>query len=148
MDVTLIMKRIHKLQNEIEILENKQKEIKSQLEDNNNELKVLKTTLMENMIESDELEYEDLVAKKFQREIIGYSDENEILRLLKEKYEGKFIKTKITESLDKVPLKKAIKYSADLSEDIEPFITKTSNPYVVVTTKDKYEKMMNCINNE
>ena len=61
---------------------------------------------------------------------------------MKEKYDGKYIKTKITESLDKTNLKKAIKTDAALAKALEDMTVTNVTEYVVVQDIINNEKML------
>ena len=56
---------------------------------------------------------------------------------LGEKYNGQYIKTKVTENLDKNALKKAIKTDMALAEALESMTVKSITEYVVVTDVEK-----------
>lgn len=84
----------------------------------------------------------NIIATLFKRENDGYKSDAEVLKYLKEHYSGKFIKSKITESLDKVNLKKAVKDDENLAKGLEGFIEKTISEYVVVTDKENHKLML------
>ena len=85
---------------------------------------------------------DNMLAVRMARTATGYKDEKGLIDFLKKNYEGKFIKSKVTESLDKVPLKKELKTNAQLSKDVEPFIENSTVPYIVVTDQENYKKML------
>ena len=85
---------------------------------------------------------DNMLAVRMARTATGYKDEKGLIDFLKKNYDGKFIKSKITESLDKVPLKKELKTNAQLSKDVEPFIENSTVPYIVVTDQENYKKML------
>ena len=85
---------------------------------------------------------DNMLAVRMAIKATGYKDEKGLIEFLKNNYEGKFIKSKVTESLDKVPLKKELKTNAQLSKDVEPFIENSTVPYIVVTDQENYKKML------
>ncbi|MCK9470178.1 MAG: hypothetical protein M0Q88_00300 [Bacilli bacterium] len=89
-----------------------------------------------------------LVAQKFSRESVGYSDEAAVIAYLKEKYQANYIKTKITESLDKNALKKALKKDENLAKHLEDMTVKNTTEYVVVTDFENHQKMLEHINDK
>lgn len=91
-------------------------------------------------------EEKDLVAQKFSRENIGYTSENDVLTYLKNNYNAQYIKTKITESLDKNALKKAIKTDTQLSTALEAMTVKSTSEFIVVTDSKNYQLMLEHIN--
>lgn len=88
----------------------------------------------------------DLVAEKFTKEAISYTSDSDVLQYLKENYNGQYIKTKISEALDKNALKKAIKADVTLASALEAMTVKTKTEYVVVTTSEKHALMLEHIN--
>lgn len=89
-----------------------------------------------------EVEVGDIKAGYFMRENIGYTSDSDVLNYLKNNGYTQYIKTKTTESLDKTPLKKAIKNDATLAQALESMTVKTVTEYAVVTTKDNYQAML------
>ena len=83
-----------------------------------------------------------LVVSVVSKSNVGYKNENEVIKYLKENYNGNYIKVKTTESLDKTALKKAIKSDSVLKESLDPMIEETKTTYAVVTDFDNYEKML------
>lgn len=108
----------------------------------------LSSTLLREMQSSEtkELKIDELVATMFKRENIGYKSDEDVLKYLKENYGGKYIKTKITESLDKNNLKKAIKTDAALAKALEDMTVTNVTEYVVVTNQTNTQKMLEHIN--
>jgi len=88
------------------------------------------------------IEKDDKVAIRMHRPNVGYTDESAVIKWLKENFNGKLVKTKITESLEKNPLKKELKTNQKLIEGLKPFIVNSVTDYVVVTNKDNYQKML------
>lgn len=104
----------------------------------------LSSTLLREMQSSEtkELKIDELVATVFKRENIGYKSDEDVLKYLKENYDDKYIKTKITESLDKTNLKKAIKTDAVLAKALEDMTVTNVTEYVVVQDIINNEKML------
>lgn len=92
------------------------------------------------------LDDEKIVAEKFTRENIGYTSEADILNYLKNSYGGQYIKTKVTESLDKNALKKAIKTDSTLAGALASMTIKSTTEYIVVTDVESHQKMLEHIN--
>lgn len=108
-----------------------------------NEIKTLKGELFSLL--SDEEPYkinDDLVAVKCHRTGTGYGDEKGLIKWLKENLEGKYLRVKTTEELDKNAFKKGLKEEDSLYSKVEQYITPTTTEYVVVTDSTNYEKML------
>ena len=84
---------------------------------------------------------DNMLAVRMARKATGYKDEKGLIEFLKNNYEGKFIKSKVTESLDKVPLKKELKTNAQLSKDVEPFIENSRNIMYCVRNANEIRKI-------
>ena len=84
----------------------------------------------------------DLVAVKCHRTGTGYGDEKGLIKWLKENLEGKYLRVKTTEELDKNAFKKGLKEEDSLYSKVEQYITPTTTEYVVVTDSTNYEKML------
>ena len=89
---------------------------------------------------------ENLVAAVFKKENIGYTSDSAVLEYLKANNRSDLIKVKVTESLDKVALKKALKTDVALSESLDAMTVRSVIEYVVVTSEANYEKMLEHIN--
>lgn len=132
------------LEKEITSLEENLKNKKEELKKFDANIDSLKADLLAEMnsIFYDNLECGDVIAKKFTRENITYSSDAEVLTYLKEHEHPELIRVKVTESLDKNALKKALKTDEQLSKDLEGLTKKETTEYLVVTTKEKYIKML------
>lgn len=140
---------------EIYNLKAEKAKIEEEMEKSKERLKVL-TELIDERSDSllydmlnenvDYTENDNIVAKRMARKSIKYSNEQDILADLKENYEGKFIRTKTTETLDKMGFKKAIKNDKEFSEKMSKYICTTDEPFVVVTSKENYNLMMEHLN--
>ena len=118
--------------------------LKLKISDLDENIDSLSSTLLREMQSSEtkELKIDELVATVFKRENIGYKSDEDVLKYLKENYDGKYIKTKITESLDKTNLKKAIKTDAALAKALEDMTVTNVTEYVVVQDIINNEKML------
>ena len=85
---------------------------------------------------------DNMLAVRMCRTATGYKDEKGLISFLRQNYNGKFVKSKVTESLDKVPLKKELKINEKLAEDLKPYIENSTVPYIVVTDQENYKKML------
>lgn len=83
-----------------------------------------------------------LYANVFKKENIGYTSDADVLKYLKENNYNEYVKTKITESLDKRPLSKALKTDEKLAAALEAMTVKTTTEYVVVTNAENHQKML------
>ena len=139
-----LMRTIYNLKREKENAEKVIAGLKLKISDLDENIDSLSSTLLKEMQSSEieELKFEELVATVFKRENIGYKSDEDVLKYLKENYDGKYIKTKITESLDKTNLKKAIKTDAALAKALEDMTVTNVTEYVVVQDIINNEKML------
>ena len=145
-EIESLIDEIHKLQNEkdevdaqIDALSDNSKVLAAKVD-------ILKEGLLKHM-QSDEVdEYfnatSDLYATVMSKKNIGYTDESEVIKTLKDCGYTVYVKTKTTESIDKTTLKKALKADAKLSELLKPMTIESTTTYVVVTTSDNHKKML------
>lgn len=141
---------------EIFDLKNQKSEISKQIEDfkkqsteidkNITELEASLLALMKQCEDTREFEIDDIVSTRFERENIGYTSDADVLKYLKEKYNGQYITTKVTEALDKNALKKAIKTDMSLAEALHSMTVKSITEYVVVTDVENHKLMLEHIN--
>ena len=139
-----MIRTIYNLKREKENAERVITGLKLKISDLDENIDSLSSTLLKEMQSSEikELKIEELVATVFKRENIEYKSDEDVLKYLKEKNEGKYIKTKITESLDKTNLKKAIKTDAALAKALEDMTVTNVTEYVVVQDIINNEKML------
>ena len=139
-----LIRTIYNLKREKENAEKVIAGLKLKISDLDENIDSLSNTLLKEMqgSEIEELNFEELVATVFKRENIGYKSDEDVLKYLKENYDGKYIKTKITESLDKTNLKKAIKTDTVLAKALEDMTTTSVTEYVVVQDIINHEKML------
>ncbi len=85
----------------------------------------------------------DLVATYFSKKEFTWLDDKALLEKLKATPELlKYISTKTTQSVNKNELKKAMKNNSSLQESLSQYVGDRASTYVVVTTKEKTEKML------
>ena len=139
-----LMRVIYNLKREKENAERVIADLKLKISDLDENIDSLSGTLLREMQSSEtkELKIDELVATVFKRENIGYKSDEDVLKYLKENYGDKYIKTKITESLDKTNLKKAIKTDAVLAKALEDMTVTNVTEYVVVQDIINNEKML------
>lgn len=137
-----LIKLIYNLQQEKEAQEaiiNNAKEIVTGLD---NTLTEYKTELLALITSDEPINNDGKVAVRMHRTSTGYKDEKAILDWLKQHLNGTYIKTKVTESLDKVAFKKGLKTNVELAEGVKDYIGASVTDYVVVTSEDNYKKML------
>lgn len=139
---------IYMLKVEKEKLEEESKTIKDKINEITDKISNLSNKLLEELNTNNLSEFrkDNLVASKQSQESITYIDENKIVNTLKTNFEGNYIKVSIKENLDKNALKKAMKSDNSLNEALSDLIKKTRTEYVVVTTEENHEKMLEHIN--
>ena len=113
-----------------------------------NEIKTLKGELFNLLSGEEPYKTKDLVAVKCHRTGTGYGDEKGLIKWLKENLEGKYLRVKTIEELDKNAFKKGLKEENSLYSKVEQYITPTTTEYVVVTDSTNYEKMLQHVKEE
>lgn len=139
-----LIKDIYKAKETKEAIESKINDLKAELEQVEAYIEDCSNDLLNRMKsqETKEISVDNLVAETFTRENIGYTSDKDVLEYLKNNGYSQYVKTKVTESLDKTPLKKAIKADEKLAQALDSMTVKTISEYVVVTTKENHEKML------
>lgn len=139
-----LIKDIYKLKTDRQDLENKITYYKAQIEALDTEIDAKQKDLLNAMKDAKELEVSvgDIIATYFSKENVGYTSEKDVLNYLKENNYTTLISSKITESLNKNALKKALKENADLSKALEEMTVTTLTEWVVVTDKENHDKML------
>ena len=143
-----LIQEIYNLKTRKELIETQITKLKKTLADIDEQIDEEEKVLLQRLTEEnlEEIEYDNLVGFKQSRKNIGYTSEVDVLNILKSAYDGKYVKTKITESIDKNALKKALKDDAELKVNLEPFMLDGVTEYIVVTTKENRERMLEHIN--
>ena len=141
-----LIKTIYEKQNRVKQIELEMEKLKSEVNTLNTEIEPLKEELLSTIEDDNQINVDNLVAQRLHRKNVGYTSDNDVLKWLKDNYEGKYVKTTIKEALDKNPLKKALKEDEILKVGLSQFILEGVTDYVVVTDKENYEKMMEHIN--
>ena len=151
MDLNEKIKKVYELKTKQEEIQAKQEELKQQLNDLAQEQEMLSSEILAEMKTNNvsEQDTDNLVAQYFSKNEFSYGDEKLLLSKLKELSLDKFIKTvtKTTTSIDKNNLKKELKVDADLKETLKDYVGDRLVEYVVVTTKENHEKMLEHIDN-
>lgn len=144
-----LIKEIAELKEEKSELEKQIAELQEKMKDLDESISVKSDLLLKRMKEShvNEMSFNGLFATIFSKENIGYTSEAAVMNYLKEHGYERFIRTKVTESLDKLPLKKELKVNNTLAEALNNFTVKNSSEYVVVTTAENHHKMLEHIEN-
>ena len=141
-----LIKDIYALAIAIDSKTKEMEEIKSVVDYMTNEMEEMKSQLLKLMKEDSEVELhdDDLVAHCFQKSEFSYGDEKALLNKLQEMQLNAYIKvtTKTTTSIDKNALKKELKTNAKLKEDLKDFVGDKLTEYVVVTTEEKHQRML------
>ena len=143
------IKRIHELQDSIKEKENAIAELKAGVAILDNELDTLNDELLHEMISNGnkEIKVDDLVASYFCKNEFSYGDEKALLQYLKDHSMSSYITTKITESINKTALKKDLKTNQELKESLNNFVGDRQVEYVVVTTEENHQRMLEHIEN-
>lgn len=140
------IKKVYDLKMKQEEIQAKQEELKQQLSELTQEQEKLSNEILVEMKTNNvsEQDTDNLVAQYFSKNEFSYGDEKLLLSKLKELSLDKFIKTvtKTTTSIDKNNLKKELKADADLKEILKDYVGDRLVEYVVVTTKEKHERML------
>ena len=140
------IKKVYELKTKQEEIQAKQEELKQQLNDLTQEQEKLSDEILVEMKTNNVVEQDtdNLVAQYFSKNEFSYGDEKVLLSKLKELSLDKFIKTvtKTTTSIDKNNLKKELKVNVELKESLKDYAGDRLVEYVVVTTKEKHERML------
>lgn len=140
------IKKAYDLKLKSEELQKKQEELKTELTTIQTESdSLLNEILIEMKNESlVEKENDDLVAQYFCKNEFSYGDEKNLLSKLQELSLNQYIKVVTTTktSIDKISLKKALKTDLSLKESLKDFVGDRTTEYVVVTTKEKHQRML------
>jgi len=147
-----LMYEIFKLKKAVTLNEAAVEHFKQDIDNDNTQIEKLSLELLNELTINGTSTYdwksENLVAQKFVRDNVGYTSEAEVLNYLKNSYDGQCVKVKVTESLDKNALKKALKNDMKLSEALDSMTVKTITEYVVVTDSENHKKMLEHISEQ
>ena len=150
MDSTNVLIRdIYQLKAQKEVLTNEINQKRNILAELEADIEKKSAELLSNLKQenSSYVETDELVAAKFSKSSVEYSNDYEAICTLKSNGYENLIKTKTVDSLDKTAIKKAIKADSNLKELIEKLTTEKVTEYVVVTSIDNYQKMLGHIDN-
>ena len=143
--VNNLIKAIYEAKASKEIFEANIAELKGKIDDLDADIEKHNEELLAELKEDGALEYisdTGLYANVFKKESVGYTNDADVLKYLKENNYNEYVKTKITESLDKRPLSKALKTDEKLAAALEAMTIKTTLEYVVVTNAESHQKML------
>lgn len=140
------LKTINEKQALKEQLEKQIEDLKQQVTNLDAEITTNKDGLFAEMSKEKLTEFYDeksnLYANVFSKVSVGYTSDNEVIAKLKANGYANFVKVKTTEALDKNPLKKALKEDEALQKIINPLIVESTTSWVVVTTNENHQKML------
>lgn len=143
--VNNLIKAIYEAKASKEIFEANIAELKCKIDALDADIEKHNEELLAELKEDGSLEYisdTGLYANVFKKESVGYTNDADVLKYLKENNYNEYVKTKITESLDKRPLSKALKIDEKLAAALEAMTVKTTLEYVVVTSAENHQKML------
>lgn len=132
---------------EVEQMEKQIEKLKQSINELNATIDEDKLHLLNLMKEENREELKDgygLVAQYFKKNEFSYGDEKALLNKLRVLSLNQYIKftTKVTESIDKNALKKDLKTDNELKETLKDFVGDKVTEYVVVTTEENHQKML------
>ena len=137
---------IYSMSQEIEEKTQQMAKLKEEIEALTASVDANKDSLLTLMKEDNDVELhgDDLVAHYFQKNEFSYGDEKALLAKLQELKLSQYIKvtTKTTTSIDKNVLKKDLKTKEDLKESLKEFVGDRLVEYVVVTTEENHQRML------
>lgn len=137
---------IYSMSKEIEEKTQQMAKLKEEIEALTTSVDANKDSLLALMKEDNDVELhgDDLVAHYFKKSEFSYGDEKALLSKLQEMNLSQYIKvtTKTTTSIDKNVLKKDLKIKEDLKESLKDFVGDRVTEYVVVTTEENHQKML------
>lgn len=141
-----LIRKINEKQDERAELDVKIEELKQTGASLDSEIETLKASLLEGMKNESLEEYHDessdLYATVMSRSNVGYTNDADVVKALKDNGFERYVRVKVTESIDKTPLKKALKEDEKLRELLSPMTVDSVTEYVVVTTKENHERML------
>lgn len=140
--INALMYEYHSLKNIYDELDEQKKKLDEKMKDIESQYKPLGDELVELMKQVEEVEHHNngIVASLMHKEGVKYVDENATILKLMELGRADMIRVK--QELNKVALNKALKNDVELSEALGAVIEKTSTDYIVVTTEEKHERML------
>ena len=147
MNIAELIDEIYKLKAQKESLEDNISSLKHSIEEIDSIIENYRAELLSSMLQSDEtLFYNNdstVVAVKETKDKVTWKNESLILKYLSENSDyKKFIRTKITESIDKVNLKKEMKTNTELQENLKESIIIEPSNTVMVIKKEDYERLL------
>ena len=141
-----LVKNIFSKSAEVEAKQKQIEQLEKEIEELNATINDDKLNLLNHMKEEKQEVFEegDLVAQSFAKNEFSYGDEKALLSKLQEMKLTQYVKvvTKTTVSIDKNALKKDLKTNNELRESLKDYVGDRSTEYVVVTTKENHQKML------
>ncbi len=139
-----LIKEIYDLKGSKEALEKQIENLKAALDNLQKQIDEKSDILLTDMLNEGlkEQEADGLFAIAIHRRNVKYADEDAIMDILKNKFDGKYVKIKTTESIDKVPLKKALKTDNTLATALDGHLIDSYTDYVIVTDAANREKIL------
>ena len=139
-----LIEKIYQLQTNKENLEKQKNEIQANIDALDAELEASKAELLKQM-QSDGVNTftaDDIKAGTFHRKDIAWLDDKALLEYLTSTGQEQYINTKVTKSVAKAALKKAMKTNEPLKESLSPYFGYKETDYVIVTTTDNFDAML------
>ena len=138
------IKKVHDLNTAKEVKVAEQTKLQEEITALDTEAGILLTEILSEMksSESTEVKVDDLVAQYFCKNEFSYGDEKALLNYLIKNKMNKYVTTKITQSINKKDLKKDLKLDSSLKESLSTFVGDKTTEYVVVTTEEKHQRML------
>ena len=139
-----LLREIYNLQQQKDIFKTNIQRLNEQVAETDQLIENKKALLLEKIKDANisEFTHDDLVCIKNEKHSIGYKSESEVIELLKNRYAGNYLNVKISESIDKRALKKAIKENLELSSDLNALTEDKITEYLIVTTVENRARMI------
>lgn len=139
-----LIREIYNLQQQRDRFNVNAQKLKDQISNVDELIDAKKAELMQMVKDAgvNEVNHDELVCIRVEKPSVGYTSEADVMSMLKEKYSGKYINVKVTESIDKRGLKKALKEDINLHNDLSSFIEDKTTEYLVITTAENRARML------
>lgn len=142
--MTELIKIIFNLKEQITAKEAELAQLKADTECLKAQYDELSAQLLSEMKSSEQIEVDvdDIVAQYFCKNEFSYGDEKALLAYLINNNMNNYITTKTTQAINKAALKKDLKANESLKESLNEFVGDKKTEYVVVTTKENHQRML------
>ena len=139
-----LLREIYNLQQQKDIFKTNIQRLNEQVAETDQLIENKKALLLEKIKDANisEFTHDDLVCIKNEKHSIGYKSESEVIEMLKNRYDGNYLNVKVSESIDKRALKKAIKENLELSSDLNALTEDKITEYLIVTTVENRARMI------